>query len=206
MAEATWFRDLVEIATGILAITACVLLLGAIPAAFALRRAMREMRDYLVKAEREVAPLLRDLGTAARDLTGVSGAIRRDIDEVHTTVTEANDTVRDVVRLAHTRVREWDGLLGVAQAEVEGILESAAAAARGVRAGASALGSIVGVRGPSRSAGAGRERAPDARPRRGSTKTFDSGELGDADERWGEVGNGRRGPRVRSRRGGSDGG
>lgn len=203
MAEATWFRDLVEIASGILTVAACVLLLGTIPLAFALRRAARQMRDHLIRAEREFAPLLRDLSSAARDLTAVSSTIRRDVDAVHEAVTDTNDKVREVVRIAQTRVRELDGLLQVAQAEAESVLETAVAAARGVRAGASVLGDLVGVRPPSRSSDAApRDVAPASGRHRGKTTTFDSGELSDADERWGEVGNGRRGggPRVRSRR------
>jgi hypothetical protein len=210
---ATWFRDLIEIARGVLILAGCVVVVCAIPAAIAARRAWANTQAALGRAERDLLPLLRELTGLARDLTSVAKTVRGDVDLVHGTVEDVNTRVQDVVRIAERRVNELDALLGVAQQEAEGILLTAAAAARGVRAGAEALGNIVGVRPryrdgvPSeaeRNGPSGRTPAGDgpraARRGRDDTVTHDSGDLGDADEYWREGGHEREAPRVGPRR------
>lgn len=210
---ATWFRDLIEIAHGVLILAGCVLLVWAIPVAIAARRAWADALTALGRAERDILPLLRELTGLARDLTSVATTIRGDVELVHGTVADVNSRVREVVRVAEHRVGELDALLGVAQQEAEDVLLMAAAAARGVRAGAAALGNIVGVRtgfrdgvpsGASRPGPKGRTRSGNG-PRVGrrggeDTVTHDSGDLGDADEQWREGGHGREASRVGPRR------
>jgi hypothetical protein len=210
---ATWFRDLIEIAHGVLILAGCVVVVCAIPVAIAARRAWADTQAALGRTERDLLPLLRELTGLARDLTSVAKTVRSDVDLVHGTVADVNTRVQDVVRIAERRVNELDALLGVAQQEAEGILLTATAAARGVRAGAEALGNIVGVRlkyrdgvpseaernGPS-------DRTPSGNgPRAGrrgrdDTVTHDSGDLGDADEYWRKGGHERETPRVGPRR------
>ena len=132
---ATWFRDLIEIAHGVLILAGCVVVVCAIPVAIAARRAWAETQAALGRAERDLLPLLRELTGLARDLTSVAKTVRGDVELVHGTVADVNTRVQDVVRIAERRVGELDALLGVAQDEVEGILVTATAAARGVRAG-----------------------------------------------------------------------
>lgn len=199
MADPTWFHDLVAVASGILTIAACVVVIAAIPLAFVVRRVARQLTSRLSRVERDVAPLLQDLAAAARDLKTVSTAVRGDVEAVHGTFAEVNDRVRAVIGLAERRVQELDAVFGVAQSEIEGVVESAIATARGVRAGASVLGGIVGGYGSSRRPAAASP-APPATDHGGETLTYDSGELGDGDEHWGKAGNGRQGPRVRPRR------
>jgi hypothetical protein len=209
---ATWFRDLIEIAHGVLILAGCVVVVCAIPVAIAARRAWAETQAALGRAERDLLPLLRELTGLARDLTSVAKTVRGDVDLVHGTVADVNTRVQDVVRIAERRVGELDALLGVAQEEVEGILLTATAAARGVRAGVEALGNIVGVRpsyrggvsseaehdGPRRTPSGNGPRA--GRRGRDDTVTHDSGDLGDADEYWRESGHEREAPRIGPRR------
>jgi hypothetical protein len=215
---ATWFRDLIEIAHGLLILAGCVVVVAAIPLAFVARRTWTDMRAAAGRAERDIVPLLRELTGLAHDLTSVASTIRGDVDLVHATVIDVNTRVREVVRVAEHRVGELDALLGVAQQEAEGVLMTAAAAARGVRAGAMALGNIVGVRtgvrdtgvrdgahpGATRSGPRGRTPSgtgPRAGSRRGGdTVTHDSGDLGDADQHWREGGREREASRVGPRR------
>ena len=211
---ATWFRDLVEIAHGLLILAGCVVVVGAIPLAFVARRTWTDMRSAVGRAERDIVPLLRELAGLARDLTSVASTLRGDVEMVHDTVADVNTRVREVVRVAEHRVGELDALLGVAQQEAEGVLMTAAAAARGVRAGVVALGNIVGVRTGDRDGahpGATRSGPPRRSPsgngprtrRRGGgdTVTHDSGDLGDADEHGREGGREREAPRVGAREG-----
>jgi hypothetical protein len=215
---ATWLRDLIEIAHGVLILAGCVVVVCAIPLVIATRRAWADTRAALGRTERDLLPLLRELTGLARDLTTVTKTVRSDVELVHGTVADVNTRVQSVVRIAERRVGELDALLGVAQEEAEGILLMATAAARGVRAGAEALGNIVGVHksyrdGPSSEEArsgpmartpsgngprAGEPRA--ARRGRDDTVTHDSGDLGDADEHWRESGHEREAPRVGPRR------
>lgn len=208
---------MIEIAQGVLVLAGCVVLVAAIPLAVAVRRQWAEVRLAAGRAEREFLPLLRDLMGVARDLTSVTATIRGDVEMVHATVADVNSRVKEVVRVAEHRVAELDALLGVAQQEAESVLLSASAAARGVRAGAAALANIVGVgtgyrtgyrddarseatpraaRGRTRSGNGPRSGGPGG----GATVTHDSGDLGDADEQWGEGGDEREAPRVGPRR------
>jgi hypothetical protein len=215
---AAWFRDLIEIAHGVLILAGCVVVVCAIPVAIAARRAWADTQAALGRAERDLLPLLRELTGLARDLTAVAKTVRGDVELVHGTVADVNTRVQDVVRIAERRVGELDALLGVAQEEAEGVLLMATAAARGVRAGAEALGNIVGVDMSYRDDASSEEahdgpmaRTPSGngpranRPRaarrgRDDTVTHDSGDLGDADEHWGEGGHEREAPRVGPRR------
>ncbi len=220
---AAWFRDLIEIAHGVLILAGCVVVVCAIPVAIAARRAWSDTQAALGRAERDLLPLLRELTGLARDLTSVAKTVRGDVELVHGTVADVNTRVQNVVRTAERRVGELDALLGVAQEEAEGVLLMATAAARGVRAGAEALGNIVGVHTSYRddASSEGADAGPMARtpsgngprahgpratgPRaarrgRDDTVTHDSGDLGDADEHWGEGGHEREAPRVGPRR------
>jgi hypothetical protein len=202
-----WFRELVDIAGGILTIVACVLVLAAVPLAFALWRMTRQIGESIARAQREVRPLIQDAAAAARDLAAVSTMIRGDAAALHATIADVNERVRAGVRAAERRARELDTLARMAQEEVERVVLSAVAAARGVRAGASILGGRMGARAPGGPAAASRRPAPTGTTRSADGDgeemvTYDSGEFGDADERWGEAGDGGPRPRIRSRRGG----
>lgn len=208
MVEPTAFRTLVDVADGVLALLACLLLLGAIPLGVALWRvARRTSREVTRLSQQDVAPLLHQLGTTARNLAAVSATVRQDAEAVHTTATEANERVRALLRAAERRVGELDAVLRVVQDEAEDVLLTAVAAARGVRAGASVLGNMVAARGAGGGDGATRSRRSSSADsveeramRDEETETYDSGEFGDGDERRGKGRTSGPRPRIRSRR------
>jgi hypothetical protein len=209
MSDAGWFGESVRIASGILTLVACLLLIGVIVAGLRAWRAVGEAKTRLVPAVRDLAPLLASLRRTADNLEAVTAAILVDVVEVHRTVLEANHGARAAVHDAERRVRRLGDLVGTVEQEIEGALVGVVAAARGVRAGASVLREMMGVgdadtHPPTRRRQAQAEGASSytaANRPVAEAETYDSGDFANGDDIGGDPGNNRARPRVRSRRG-----
>jgi hypothetical protein len=206
MAEPSSFQTAVAIASGILTILACLLLIAVAVVGAMVWPALRRARGRLVAVERDVTPLLASMTRVATNLEVVTASVRSDVEAIHVTVSEANDRARAAVRGAEDRLQRLDSVVGAAQDEIEAALIDVVAAARGVRAGATVLRGILGLAesggGPPPETRPGRPRAgAEASPRGPRAQTFETGDPEDAAERTGEEGNGRTRPRTRSRQG-----
>src|SRR5580693_4339159 len=98
MSEPGWLVEIVTIASGILTLAGCVVLIWAIITWFKVRSAIRQARTRMAPLMHDVAPLLASLRRSADNLEAVSAAIRADVETLHLTVIEANQGARAAVR------------------------------------------------------------------------------------------------------------
>jgi hypothetical protein len=145
MAEPSTFQAVVTIASGILTILSCLLLIAITIGGVVAWRGFRRARVQLAVVQRDVTPLLATMARVATNLEVVTATVRSDIDAIHATVSDANDRARAALDGAEDRLRRLDSVVGRAQDEVESALVDVVAAARGVRTGAAVLRGIFAV-------------------------------------------------------------
>jgi uncharacterized protein YoxC len=146
------FQAVATVASGIVSIVLCLVVLSLIPLALVLRAKARHAGSSLSKIQSDVGPLLSESLALLADLRAIATSVRADVATVHQAVTDADAGVRAVARRAERRLAEVDAMVGVLQDEIEDAFVATAAVARGVRAGAVAFGR--GPNGTSESAGA----------------------------------------------------
>jgi hypothetical protein len=183
MAGASWFQEIVGIASGILTIAACVFMLGAIVAGVMLAGAAQRARARLASMEGNVAPLLVELRAVVKKVDTVITSLQEEVAAVRETVSAANTGAREVVRTLEDRLQRLDALAEVAQREIEGALVSAVATVRGARAGASVLRELMNAdNGRSDGSDDDGPEGSDALDTPERAETLDSGELDDGNE------------------------
>lgn len=199
-----WFQETVAIASGILTIVGCLLLLSVLVGMIVAWRGMRSLGAPLAAAQRDLKPLAESLRRTASQFESVAGTIRQDVENVHETVSTANVGLRSLVEGVEVRVRRLDAAVGVVQDELEDAITAAAAAARGVRAGATVLrDALTSSGGQARARGAGQASdelsGPDADAEAENLLTNHAGDLGDGDQNGRDRHAGGQRPRARSR-------
>jgi uncharacterized protein YoxC len=134
------FQAVATVASGIVSIVLCLVVLSLIPLALVLRAKARQAGSSLSKIQSDVGPLLSESMALLADLRAIATSVRADVATVHQAVTDADAGVRAVARRAERRLAEVDAMVGVLQDEIEDAFVATAAVARGVRAGAVAFG------------------------------------------------------------------
>jgi hypothetical protein len=135
----TTFQQVTGVASGIVSIVLCLVVLSIIPAALYLRAQVTRASTSLTKAQVDAAPLLREATALLTDLRAIASSARADAATIHQAVVDADAGIRGVRQRVESRLAEIDALIEVVQDEFEDVFVSTAAAARGVRAGAAAL-------------------------------------------------------------------
>jgi hypothetical protein len=135
----TTFQLVTGVASGIVSIVLCLVVLSIIPAALYLRAQVHKASESLAKAQSNAEPVLKEASALLVDLRAIATSARADATTIHNALVEADAGVRSVRRRVETRLAEIDAVIQVVQHEVEDVFVSTAAAARGVRAGAAAL-------------------------------------------------------------------
>jgi hypothetical protein len=201
MVEATWFDQIVRIASGILTVAACLAMIGVIVLAIRLAGAAGRARARLASMEGNVTPLLIELRALVKKFDSIVTSFREEAAAVRETVTTANTGAREAVRSVEDRLRRLDALAEVAQREIEGAVVSAVATVRGARAGASVLRELMGTTDGGAGSDDGRMTGHDPDDD-WPPETLDSGDLGDGNEwRRRTKGSGGRSPARPRRRG-----
>ena len=117
-----WIQIVTGAATMIVMVALAILVLGAIPAVFVIRRQIQKTGEEVSKAASSAAPLLQEAVGLLGELKAMAGDFRSDGEVVH------------------RRVAEFDAMMGVLRDGLEDAVVSVAAVAHGVRAGTAALG------------------------------------------------------------------
>lgn len=134
------FQMVTGVASGIVSIVICLVILAAVPLALAIRAQVQKTGASLAKMQSDLAPLLRDSQALVADLRAIATSVRADAATVHQAVSDADAGLRAVARRAEMRLAEVDAMVGIVQDEIQDVFVATAAVARGVRAGAEALG------------------------------------------------------------------
>ncbi len=161
--EPSWFAQVAGVASGILGIVACVLLLLAIVVALRQRKAVAEHRGSVAALSRDLAELLAAANRIAQEVAAISASVRQDVAALHETVHYTNRRARRAVAALADRVDVFTDTVAVVQDEAQEVIVNGLAAVRGVRAGVRAL--VRGTTAPTASDQSDDEEAPRARPR-----------------------------------------
>jgi hypothetical protein len=135
-----WLEIVKAAADAILLVALTILVLGAIPALFMMRRTIKKSSDEIGKALEAAGPLLKDASTLVTELRSIAASARSDVAVVHQLVVDADARLREIGHKAESRVAELDSVVGVLRDGLEDAVVSVAAVAHGVRAGTAALG------------------------------------------------------------------
>jgi hypothetical protein len=135
----TTFQQVTGVASGIVSIVLCLIILSLIPAALYLRAQVHRASASLAKAQIEAGPVLKEATALLVDLRAIAAVARADAQTIHQAVVDTDAGIRGIRTRVETRLAEIDAVIEVVQQEVEDVFVSTAAAARGVRAGARAL-------------------------------------------------------------------
>jgi hypothetical protein len=141
--EPSWFAQAVSIASGILTLVACLLLIGVVLLAIRQRKVAAERRSTLVTLSRDLAELLAAAKHISQEIATISSSVRSDVAELHDTVAYTNRRARRTVAALADRVDLFTETVAVVQEEAQDVIVNGLAAVRGVRAGVRAA-----VRGP----------------------------------------------------------
>jgi hypothetical protein len=179
----TTFQQVTGIASGIVSIVLCLVVLSIIPAALYLRAQVNRAIALLGKAQAEAQPVLKEAAALLDDMRAIATTARADAATIHQAIVETDEGIRSIRQRVESRLARIDAVVEVVQHEVEDVFVSTAAAARGVRAGARAL--------VDRQNGAA---APDATP------DLPVGVAHNGDDYTRQVRDGGARPRIRSRR------
>jgi uncharacterized protein YoxC len=135
-----WIQIVTGVATMIVMVALAVLVLGAIPAVFVIRRQIQKTGEEVSKAASKSAPLLQQAVDLLGELKGMATDFRTDAQLVHRLAKDADANLREHGQRAQARLAELDAALGVLRDGLEDAVVSVAAVAHGVRAGTAALG------------------------------------------------------------------
>lgn len=135
-----WIQIVTNLATMIVMVALAILVLGAIPAVFVIRRQIQKTGEEVGKAAASAGPLLQQAVDLLGELKAVATDFRSDAKVVHRLVVDADATLRDQGKRADARLAELDAVLRVLRDGLEDAVVSVAAVAHGVRAGTAALG------------------------------------------------------------------
>ena len=135
-----WIQIVTGLATMIVMVALAILVLGAIPAVFVIRRQIQKTGDEVSKAAGAAAPLLQQAVDLLGELKAMASEFRGDAKVVHRLVTDTDTHLREIGQRADDRLGELDAALGVLRDGLEDAVVSVAAVAHGVRAGTAALG------------------------------------------------------------------
>ena len=130
------FDRITAIASGLLTIAVCLLVIAALPIAWILYRKIDKLIERL---SGEVSPVIRHASAAADNINYVTTSIRTDVQRINATIAGANERLQQAVATTERRLHDISALLQVVQEEAEQMFVSAAATVRGVRTSASAL-------------------------------------------------------------------
>ena len=133
------FDRITGIASGLLAIAACVFVILAVVAAWHFRNSYRQLNTLLERMYGDFKPVVRHANAAADNINYITTAIRTDVQQINATIVGANERLQHAVSLTERRLHDLSALLQVVQEEAEQMFVSTAAAVRGVRTSASAL-------------------------------------------------------------------
>lgn len=135
-----WIQIVTEVATMIVMVALAVLVLGAIPAVFVIRRQIQKTGEEVSKAATKSAPLLQQAVDLLSELKGMATDVRSDAKVVHRLVTDADARLREHGQRAEAQLAELGAVMGILRDGLEDAVVSVAAVAHGVRAGTAALG------------------------------------------------------------------
>lgn len=133
------FERVTGIASALLAIALCVLVIAMVAAAWKLRNSFRKINQALERVYGDVAPIIRHASSAADNVNYITTSIRTDVQQINATIAGANERLHRAVAMAEQRLHDISALLQVVQEEAEQMFVSTAAAVRGVRTSTSAL-------------------------------------------------------------------
>mgnify|MGYP002783547657 CR=1 FL=1 len=163
---APWY----EVATGIFAIAALLLLLGIVLLLAGAARAMKGTESSLTAKldvlGRELVPLLRRLHDVTTDLQEITRSVRGDLQKLSGTASAVDGTVRDVLAVTEARVARVAAMVDDATEEAQQQVDSARALLGEMRRGATSMVRSFGGRPARAGASAASEAASPAPPRR----------------------------------------
>lgn len=158
---APWY----EVATGVFAIAALLLLLGIVVLLAGAARAMKGTESSLVRKldtlGGELVPLLRRLHEVTGDLQEITRSVRGDLQRLSGTASAVDGTVRDVLAVTEARVARVAAMVDEVTDEAETQVAAARALLGDVRRGAASMARSFGAR-------TNRDDAGDARAARGA--------------------------------------
>lgn len=135
-----WIQIVTQVATMIVMVALAVLVLGAIPAVFVIRRQIQKTGEEVSRAASNAAPLLQQAVDLLGELKGMAVDVRSDAKVVHRLVTDIDARVRLHGQRMDHHLAELGAVAGVLRDGLEDAVVSVAAVAHGVRAGTAALG------------------------------------------------------------------
>ena len=135
-----WIQIVTNVATMIVMVALAVLVLGAIPAVFVIRRQIQKTGEEVSKAAATAAPLLQQAVDLLGELKGMAIDVRADAKVVHRLVTDVDARVRETGHRLDGHLTELGAVMGVLRDGLEDAVVSVASVAHGVRAGTAALG------------------------------------------------------------------
>jgi hypothetical protein len=163
---APWY----EVATGVFAIVALLLLLGIVVLLAGAARAMKGTESSLTRKldtlGGEIVPLLRRLHEVTGDLQEITRSVKGDLQKLSGTATAVDGTVRDVLAVTEARVARVAAMVDEVTDEAQAQVSSARALLADVRRGASSMVQSFGARTGRDRPRAGSDAAPPAPPRR----------------------------------------
>jgi uncharacterized protein YoxC len=138
-AEPGVFERITGIASGVLTVALCALVILLAVAAWRFRGGYQQINKLLERISAEVDPVIRHATAVADNINYITTAIRTDVQRINATIAGANERLQQAVSLTERRLHDISALLQVVQEEAEQMFVSTAAAVRGVRTSASAL-------------------------------------------------------------------
>jgi len=133
------FERVVGIASGVLTIVICLLVIALVPVAWNFRRSFQRLNQLLERFHGDVQPIVRHASAVADNINFITTAIRTDVQRIHATIATANERLQQAVQVTERRLNDFNALLKVVQEEAEQVFVSTASAVRGVQTSASAL-------------------------------------------------------------------
>jgi uncharacterized protein YoxC len=133
------FERITSIASGLLTIAFCVLVIAAVAAAWNFRRSYKKINNLMERIYGDITPIMRHAGSVADNINYITTSIRTDVQQISATLAGANERLHQAVSLTERRLNDISALLQVVQEEAEQMFVSTAATVRGVRTSASAL-------------------------------------------------------------------
>jgi uncharacterized protein YoxC len=133
------FDRVTGIASGLLTIALCLLVIAAVIAVWKLRNSYRKINTLLERVYGDIGPIVRHATAAADNVNYITTSIRTDIQQINTTISAANERLQQAVSMTERRLHDISALMQVVQEEAEQMFVSTASAVRGVRTSASAL-------------------------------------------------------------------
>ena len=107
-----WIQIVTGVATMIVMAALAILVLGAIPAVFVIRRQIQKTGEEVSKAAGAATPLLQQAVDLLAELKAMAGDFRGDAKVVHRLVTDTDAAVREHGLRADRRLAELDAVLG----------------------------------------------------------------------------------------------